>query len=74
TDRTSLVHVPLGKVGFTEDALLENLTALIDAVNHEKPSGGKGQYIRSLTLASTMGPGIRMDIPATLSLASRAIV
>ncbi len=74
TDRTSLVHVPIGKVGFTEDALLENLAALVDAVTHERPSGAKGQYIRSLTLASTMGPGIRMDIPATLSLTSRAIV
>ncbi len=74
TDRTSLVHVPLGKVGFSEDALLENLTALIDAVAHERPAGAKGQYIRSLTLASTMGPGIRMDIPATLSLSSSAVV
>jgi large subunit ribosomal protein L1 len=74
TDRTSLVHVPLGKVGFSEDALLENLAALIDAVSHEKPAGAKGQYIRSLTLTSTMGPGIRMDIPATLSLTGSAVV
>ncbi len=74
TDRTSLIHVPLGKVGFTEDALLENLTALIDAVVHERPSGAKGQYIRSMTLTSTMGPGIKLDIPAALSLTGGAAV
>ena len=74
TDRTSLIHVPLGKVGFTEDALLENLTALIEAVVHERPSGVKGQYIRSMTLTSTMGPGIKLDIPAALSLSGVAAV
>ena len=74
TDRTSLIHVPLGKVGFTEDALLENLTALIEAVVHERPSGAKGQYIRSMTLTSTMGPGIKLDIPAALSLSGGAAV
>ncbi len=67
TDRTNLVHVPLGKISFTEQALLENLGALIAAVTREKPSGAKGQYIRSLTLATTMGPGVRLDITATLS-------
>jgi large subunit ribosomal protein L1 len=74
TDRTSLIHVPLGKVGFTEEALLENLTALIDAVVHERPSGTKGQYIRSMTLTATMGPGIKLDIPAALSLSGGAAV
>jgi large subunit ribosomal protein L1 len=67
TDRTNLVHVPLGKVSFTEDALMENLASLIDAIVREKPSGAKGQYIRSLTLTTTMGPGIKLDIAATLS-------
>jgi large subunit ribosomal protein L1 len=67
TDRTNLVHVPLGKISFSEQALLENLGALIAAVTREKPSGGKGQYIRSLTLTTTMGPGVRLDITATLS-------
>jgi len=74
TDRTALVHVPLGKVGFAEDAILENLAALIDAVVREKPSGAKGQYIRSLTLTSTMGPGIKLDVPATLSLTASTAV
>ncbi len=74
TDRTNLVHVPLGKVSFEQNALHDNLAALIDAIVREKPSGGKGQYIRSLTLTTTMGPGIRLDIPATLSLSGSAAV
>lgn len=74
TDRTNLVHVPIGKVSFEPNSLFENLAALIDAIVREKPSGAKGQYIRSLTLASTMGPGVRLDIVATLSLASAATV
>ncbi len=72
TDRTNLVHVPLGKVSFDEDALLANLSALIEAISRERPSGAKGQYIRSLTLTSTMTPGIKLDIPATLSLTGAA--
>ncbi len=74
TDRTNLVHAPLGKVSFEENALLENLSALIEAIVREKPSGAKGQYIRSITLATTMGPGIKLDVPATLSLATAAAV
>ncbi len=74
TDRTNLVHVPLGKIGFSEEALLDNLSALIEAISREKPSGAKGQYIRSLTLTTTMAPGIKLDIPATLSLGGVAIV
>ena len=74
TDRTNLVHVPLGKVSFAEDALMDNLAALIEAIVREKPSGAKGQYIRSITLTTTMGPGIPLDIPATLSLTAGAAV
>jgi large subunit ribosomal protein L1 len=74
TDRTNLVHVPIGKVSFEQNALFENLAALIDAIVREKPSGAKGQYIRSMTLASTMGPGVPLDIVATLALASAATV
>jgi len=74
TDRTNLVHVPLGKVSFEENALLENLSALIEAIVREKPSGAKGQYIRSMTLTTTMSPGIKLDIPAALSLATAAAV
>jgi len=74
TDRTNLVHVPLGKVSFSEDALLENLSALIEAISRERPSGAKGQYMRSVTLTTTMSPGIKLDIPATLSLTGAAAV
>jgi large subunit ribosomal protein L1 len=61
TDSGGIVHAPVGKVSFSEEALLENLTALIDAVVKAKPSGAKGQYIRTVTLSSTMGPGIRIN-------------
>jgi len=72
TDRTNLVHVPIGKVSFEENALLDNLGALVEAVLREKPSGAKGQYIRSLTLTSTMGPAIRLDVAATSGLGKTA--
>jgi large subunit ribosomal protein L1 len=68
-DKTAIIHVPFGKVSFTDEALVENLAALIDAVNRARPSGAKGQYLRGLTVASTMGPGIRVDIPAVLAAA-----
>src|SRR3990172_3178089 len=67
-DRTGLVHVPLGKISFPDDALLENLAALIEGIVREKPAGAKGQYLRSATLTTTMGPGIKLDVQATLSL------
>ena len=67
TDRAALVHVPLGKVSFPEEALLENLTALVEAISREKPAGAKGQYIRSMTLTTTMGPGIKLAMAAALS-------
>ena len=72
TDRTNLVHVPFGKVSFAEEALVENLGSLIEAIVREKPSGAKGQYIRSMTVTTTMGPGIKLDIPATLSTTTGA--
>jgi large subunit ribosomal protein L1 len=74
TDRTNLVHVPLGKVSFEQSALHDNLAALIDAVVREKPSGSKGQYSRTLTLTTTMGPGFKLDVPATLSLSGSSTV
>ena len=68
-DKTAIIHVPFGKVSFTDEALVDNLAALVDAVNRARPSGAKGQYLRGLTVASTMGPGIRVDIPAVLAAA-----
>ena len=55
---------PFGKASFEADALVDNLAALVDAINRAKPAGAKGQYLKGLTIASTMGPGIRVDIPA----------
>lgn len=67
-DRTSIIHVPVGKISFEETRLLENLTAIIDAVVKAKPAGSKGQYVKTATLATTMGPGINLDLKTTLSL------
>jgi large subunit ribosomal protein L1 len=67
-DRTALVHVPIGKVSFDDQRLLENLSTLMDAVAAAKPSGAKGTYIRSVHLAATMSPGIRLDPSAAQSL------
>ena len=69
-DRTAIMHVPLGKISFEEDKLLGNLTAVIEAVMRAKPSGAKGQYVRSASLATSMGPGIKLDLRPTLSLSS----
>ncbi|MER3418780.1 MAG: 50S ribosomal protein L1 [Chloroflexota bacterium] len=71
-DKTGIVHVPIGKASFDDEALVENLAALVDAVVRAKPAGAKGQYLRSLTVASTMGPGIRVDIPSVLAVAAAA--
>jgi len=67
-DRTSLLHAPIGKASFDEDKLLENLATLVQEVVKAKPSGAKGQFIRSMTLTTTMGPGIKLDISPTLAL------
>jgi len=68
-DKGAIIHVPFGKVSFDEAQLAENLAALVDAVNRARPSGAKGQYLRTLSIASTMGPGLRVDIPAVLASA-----
>jgi len=69
-DRTAIIHVPLGKVSFDSDKLMDNLTALVEAVVKAKPSGAKGQYVRSASLTTTMGPGIKLDLKPTLALSS----
>lgn len=69
-DRTAIIHLPLGKVSFEADKLLGNLTTVIEAVVKAKPSGAKGQYIKSATLTTTMGPGIRLDLKSTLDLSA----
>ncbi len=69
-DRQAIIHVPLGKVSFEEDKLLANLTAVVEAVVKAKPSGAKGQYVKTASLTTTMGPGIRLDLKPALSLSS----
>lgn len=70
-DRTGLVHVVIGKESFDLQALAENLYALVDAINRAKPSAAKGVYCRSITLTSTMGPGVRLDVARTLEAAAQ---
>jgi len=69
-DKAGIVHVPVGKASFEAKALLDNLAALVDAINRAKPTGAKGQYFKALTIASTMGPGIRVDVPGVLAAAA----
>ena len=69
-DRTSIIHTPLGKVSFEDKRLLENLAAVIDAVVKAKPSGAKGQYVKTASIVTTMGAGIKLDLKSALSLSS----
>ncbi|HEU4862159.1 MAG TPA: 50S ribosomal protein L1 [Candidatus Limnocylindria bacterium] len=69
-DRAGIVHVPVGRASFTPEQLAANVATLVDAVNRAKPSGAKGTYMRTLTLAPTMGPGVRIDIPSALAAAN----
>lgn len=69
-DRTGNVHITVGRKGFTEQQLGENIFAAIDAINAAKPTGIKGVYCRTLTIASTMGPGIEVDVNDALGRAS----
>lgn len=71
-DRTAIMHVPLGKASFSEDKLLQNLATLIDSVAKARPSGAKGQFIKSATLKTTMGPGVKLDLQPTLALSKAA--
>jgi large subunit ribosomal protein L1 len=68
TDRTGIVHVAIGKKSFDEKALVENYGAVLDEILRAKPAAAKGRYIRSITIASTMGPGIKLDTSRTRDL------
>ena len=61
-EKTGIVHAGVGKASFTDDALLANVRALVDALNKAKPSGAKGTYIKRISLSSTMGPGVKVDL------------
>jgi large subunit ribosomal protein L1 len=69
-DRAGIVHAPVGRASFPPDQLAANVATLVDAIHRAKPSGAKGTYMRTLTLAPTMGPGVRVDIPSALAAAS----
>ena len=68
TDRTAIVHMTVGKSSFTDEQLLDNYQAVLEELIRAKPSAAKGKYIRSITLASTMGPGIKVDPSRTKDL------
>jgi large subunit ribosomal protein L1 len=61
-DRTGNIHAPIGKASFSEEALMDNLRAFLEAIRRARPAAAKGQYVRKITMANTMGPGIRVDI------------
>ena len=61
-DKSNIIHVPIGKASFTNEQLADNFQTLMDAVNKAKPSSLKGQYIKSVTLAPTMGPGVKVNV------------
>ncbi|HZU01435.1 MAG TPA: 50S ribosomal protein L1 [Ktedonobacteraceae bacterium] len=67
-DKTALLHIPAGKLSFSEEALMANLTSVVDAVVRARPSGAKGTYVKSVVLSSTMSPSVRLDVPAALAL------
>jgi large subunit ribosomal protein L1 len=70
-DKTANIHAPIGKVSFDLEKLFENLSALMEAIRKAKPSGAKGSYIRRITIASTMGPGIKVDTTVTQAMKNK---
>ena len=61
-DKTNIIHVPVGKASFTEEQLSDNFQTLMGAINKAKPSSLKGQYIKSATITSIMGPGVKLNV------------
>ena len=72
TDRTAIVHLPIGKTDFDERTLLENYAAVLDEMVRAKPAAAKGRYLRTITLATTMGPGVRVDPTRTRNVVEDA--
>ncbi len=66
-EKTGIVHAGVGKASFTEEALAENVKAFVAAINRAKPSGAKGTYIEKVSISSTMGPGVKLDVPALVA-------
>ena len=67
-DKTGLIHVPIGKLSFTDEQIMQNLTATVGDIVRAKPAGAKGQYVRSVVICSTMSPSVRLDSPAALAM------
>jgi large subunit ribosomal protein L1 len=65
-EKAGIVHAGVGKASFTEDALVANVKAFVDAINKAKPTGAKGLYLQKVSISSTMGPGVKLDL-ATLA-------
>ena len=69
-DKTAIIHLPVGKISFDDNKLVENISSVVDAVNTAKPSGAKGQYMKSVVIATSMGLGIRLDIRSLIDVAA----
>ncbi len=69
-DRTAIIHVPVGKVGFEKQQLVDNLMAIMDAINRAKPSAVKGQFIKTAYLTTTMGPSVKLDVNSMVAVKS----
>ena len=69
-DKTSNVHAPVGKASFSEEQLLDNLNALLETIKRARPAATKGAYVRRITMANTMGPGIKLDVAEAMELGS----
>jgi large subunit ribosomal protein L1 len=70
-DKTANIHVPIGKVSFGANELYNNMAALMDAIKKAKPSAAKGSYIRKVTVTTSMGPGIRVDVLQAQSMSTK---
>src|SRR5579871_2118750 len=67
-DKTSLLHIPAGKLSFSDDALMSNIASIMDAVMRARPTGAKGTYVKSVVLSSTMSPSVRLDVASAVAL------
>jgi len=67
-DKTALLHIPAGKLSFSEDALMANISSVVDAVMRARPTGAKGTYVKSVVLSSTMSPSVRLDVATAMAL------
>ncbi|MFQ5933143.1 MAG: 50S ribosomal protein L1, partial [Dehalococcoidia bacterium] len=66
--KTAVIHAPVGKASFEKEQLLENLVTFVDSVVKAKPSGAKGQYVKNISMCTTHGPGIKLDLASILAL------